>query len=93
MAGGDREEEEESEMEGDCASTPVKQRKTGVDRDGEGERGFRHLRVFLFCLWSTESFNFGFRPQFRQILRSKNVVFTPSNTGISWISLFYVSEH
>lgn len=51
MAGGDREEEEESEMEGDCASTPVKQRKTGVDRDGEGERGFRQFSCSPSCFF------------------------------------------
>lgn len=71
-----------------------RQESTETEREREVLDSFLvHLRVFLFCLWSTESFNFGFRPQFRHILRSKNVVFTPSNTGISWISLFYVSEH
>lgn len=49
MTGGDREEEEESETEGDRASTPVRQRKTGVDRDGEGERGFRRFSCSPLC--------------------------------------------
>ena len=72
-----------------------RQELTEMEREREVLDGFLvHLYVLgFFCLWSTESFNFGLRPQFRKMLRSKNAGFTPSNTGISWISLFYVSEH